>query len=231
MELMDIREEIRRGLLSARDEKYRKFSAGLIPTVAYDSIIGIRIPYLRAYARRLFRDKDVSAFMSELPHAYFEENNLHAFFIEQISDYGECIGAIDLFLPYVDNWSTCDSLRPRVFNTHRTELISDIRRWICSEHSYTVRFGIEMLMVHFLGDNFRTEYADAVASVRSDEYYVNMMIAWYFATALAKNWDDTVRYIEEDTLSEWVHNRTIQKARESYRITPEQKAYLKTLKR
>jgi 3-methyladenine DNA glycosylase AlkD len=169
--------------------------------------------------------------MSELPHAYFEENNLHAFFIEQISDYGECIGAIDRFLPYVDNWSTCDSLRPRVFNTHRTELISDIRCWICSEHSYTVRFGIEMLMVHFLGDNFRTEYADAVVSVRSDEYYVNMMIAWYFATALAKNWDDTVRYIEEDTLSEWVHNRTIQKARESYRITPEQKAYLKTLKR
>lgn len=223
--------EIREELILLGEEKYRDFSVMLIPAVKKESIIGIRIPALRAYANRIYKDAQASEFMRDLPHVYFEENNLHAFLIEKIGDYGECIKELDLFLPYVDNWSTCDSMRPRIFASHKSELIYDIRRWISSEHSYTIRFGIEMLMVHFLGDAFKTEYADAVADIRSDEYYVNMMIAWYFATALAKNWDEAVKYIEKGRLSDWVHNKAIGKATESYRITSDQKAYLRTLKR
>lgn len=222
---------IRSELISLSDEKYRGFSSALMPNVDKERVIGIRIPRLRAYAKQICKEKDICEFMSDLPHAYFEENNLHAFLIEQIKDYGECVRALDIFLPYVDNWATCDSMRPKIFKAHKSELICDIRRWMRSEHPYTVRFGIGMLMIHFLGENFKTEYADEVASVRSDEYYVNMMIAWYFATALSTNWDDVIAYVEGGRLSQWINNKTIQKACESYRINAEQKAYLKTQKR
>lgn len=223
--------EIRAELLSLADTDYRSFSLSLMPTVEKNSVIGIRIPVLRKYAKQINNSMDRDRFMQDLPHAYFEENNLHAFLIEQIADYGECIRALDLFLPYVDNWATCDSMRPRVFKSHKSELLADIRRWMRSKHPYTVRFGIEMLMIHFLGDGFKTEYADAVADIRSDEYYVNMMIAWYFATALATNYSDAIRYIEEDRLSDLVHNKAIQKVLESYRITDRQKEYLRKYRR
>lgn len=223
--------EIREQLRSLSEENYRRFSASLMPSVDAETVIGVRIPILRTYARHIFKDERALDFMRELPHKYFEENNLHAFLVCQIKDYGECVRELDRFLPYVDNWATCDSMRPRVFKSHKSELLADIRRWICSEHPYTVRFGIEMLMIHFLGDGFKTEYADAVADIRSDEYYVNMMIAWYFATALATNWDEVIPYVEGGRLSDLTHNKTIQKAVESYRIDAEGKAYLRTLKR
>lgn len=223
--------EIREQLRSLSEEKYRSFSASLMPSVDAETVIGVRIPILRAYARSIFKDERALDFMRELPHKYFEENNLHAFLICQIKDYGECVCELDRFLPYVDNWATCDSMRPRAFKAHKSELIADIRRWMRSEHPYTVRFGIEMLMVHFLGEHFKREYADAVADIRSNEYYVNMMIAWYFATALATNWDEVLPYVEGGRLSDLTHNKTIQKAVESYRIDAERKAYLRTLKR
>ena len=223
--------KIRSELLSLADIRYRDFSSALMPSVDKARVIGIRIPVLRKYAKALYKSTDGDVFMSDLPHAYFEENNLHAFLICRINDYGECIRRLDAFLPYVDNWATCDSMRPSVFKTHTSELIGDIFRWMSSEHPYTVRFGIEMLMIHFLGDRFKTEYADAVACVRSGDYYVNMMIAWYFATALATNWDDVIPYVEDGRLYGMTHNKTIQKAVESFRIDAERKAYLKTLKR
>ena len=230
MEEMNILAGIRSELLSLGEEKYREFSSGLMPTVDKSRVIGIRIPALRAYAKRIGKRDGISEFLCALPHEYFEENNLHAFLISQINDYGECVRELDRFLPYVDNWATCDSLRPACFKAHKSELIDDIGRWISSEHSYTVRFGIEMLMVHFLGEDFKGEYADKVAAIVSDEYYVNMMIAWYFATALAKNWDGVITYVEDRRLPEQTHNKTIQKAVESYRITEEQKNYLRALR-
>lgn len=213
-------------LLSLKDAEYKAFHSKLMPTIAADRIIGIRIPVLKKLARTLPK-KD---FIAQLPHFYYEENNLHAFMISDL-EWDECIYEVNRFLPHVDNWATCDSLRPKCFAKNRGLLIHEIDRWLISENPYTVRFGIEMLMVHFLGENFKTEYADRVAEIKSCEYYVNMMSAWYFATALAKNYKEIIPYLERGTLDVWVHNKTIQKACESYRISDTQKAYLKKLKK
>ena len=214
-------------LFALQDEKYREFVSKLIPTVDKSTIIGIRTPVLRAYAKKM---ENREAFMKVLPHKYYEENNLHAFLIEQIRDYDECIAALNAFLPYVDNWSTCDSLRPRVLKKEPLRLLARIDDWLDSEHTYTVRFAIQLLMLYYLDDCFDTEFLERVAAIKSDEYYVNMMIAWYFATALAKQYDATLPYLTEKRLSPWVHNKTIQKATESYRITKEQKETLRKLK-
>ncbi len=214
-------------LFSMQDKEYKKFISALLPTVDPETIIGIRTPALRAYAKKMTGRE---AFMRNLPHKYYEENNLHAFLIEQIRDYDACIAALNAFLPYVDNWATCDSMRPRILKKEPVRLLSDIERWLASDHTYTVRFGIQLLMLYYLDENFDPVYLKRVAAIQSGEYYVNMMIAWYFATALAKQYDATLPYIKERRLSPWVHAKTIQKAVESYRITSEQKAVLRKLK-
>ena len=217
-------------LLSMQDTQYKAFHSKLMPTVDENRVIGIRIPALRKLAKEL-RAHEAKAFLQSLPHFYYEENNLHAFLIERIGDYDECIKAVNEFLPFVDNWATCDSLRPKIFKKHLHELLEQIKIWIASNDTYTVRFGLEMLMCYYLDEAFSPEYLTLAASVKSEEYYVNMMLAWFFATALAKQYEATVSYIENNKLDLWVHNKTIQKATESYRITNEQKVYLKTLKR
>ncbi len=218
---------IQKRLFELQDIDYKDFTAKLIPNIDVKTIIGVRTPMLRKLAKEV-SDK---SFLQKLPHKYYEENNFHAFMIADIKDYDECIAEINRFLPCIDNWATCDSLRPKCFLNNRQNLILDVKRWIESKHTYTVRFGIEMLMVHFLDEDFKSEYHDLVLNVKSNEYYVNMMIAWYFATALAKKWDSTVIFLTENRLSPWVHNKTIQKAIESYRITDEKKEYLRNLKR
>ena len=223
--------EIQKELISMQDEEYKEFHARLIPTVNDDTVIGVRMPELRKFAKRLKRDSDVSGFLEDLPHRYYEENNLHALLVAENEDYDECVRELNKFLPYVDNWATCDSLRPKCFKRHRKELEAQIYKWLGSKDTYTIRFAIEMLMVHFLDEDFDERFLEDVASVQSSEYYINMMVAWYFATALAKQYDATVRYLENGKLPVWTHNKTIQKAIESYRITPEQKGYLKGLKR
>ncbi|MDO4545814.1 MAG: DNA alkylation repair protein, partial [Bacillota bacterium] len=220
---------IRERLFSMQDLKYKDFNCKLMPTVDPDTVIGVRTPELRKLAKELAGSEEAEAFLKSLPHEYYDENNLHGFLIEKIKDYDACIAAVDAFLPYVDNWATCDLMSPKVFKTHLPQLLSEIRRWISSDETYTIRFGIEMLMTFYLDDEFSQEYPDMVAKLRSEEYYVNMMIAWYFATALAKQYDAVLPYIREQRLDLWTHNKAIQKAVESRRITDDQKAYLKTL--
>ena len=222
--------EIREHLFSMQDTKYRDFQAKLIPTAEASSVIGVRTPALRKYAAELLRQGDYEVFLSDLPHQYFDENQLHAFVLSGIKDYEICMEELCRFLPYVDNWATCDQMSPKVFKKHKPELLEQIGKWIKSDETYTVRFAIGMLMEHFLDADFDPAYPKMVAAVRSEEYYVNMMIAWYFATALAKQYDAVLPYIEDRKLEVWTHNKTIQKSVESYRITPEQKAYLKRLK-
>ena len=225
-----IEDEIREGLFLWRDSKYRDFQSRLIPTAAPESIIGVRTPDLRKYAKELLKRREIEAFLQKLPHRYFDENQLHAFLLSEMKDYGRCIEAVNAFLPYVDNWATCDQLSPKVFKKHRGELLPQIMNWMGSEHSYTVRFAIGMLMQHFLEEDFDLSYPKIVLEHRSEEYYINMMRAWYFATALAKQYDAVLPMIEERGLDPWTQNKTIQKAVESYRITDEQKLYLKSLK-
>ena len=228
------KDRIREELFAMQDKKYRDFQAKLIPTVDPETVIGVRTPQLRKLAKRLYKETDpaeLEVFLKELPHKYFDENQLHAFLISEEKDYDRCVAQINDFLPYIDNWATCDQLSPKVFKKHRGELLNNIKEWINSDRTYTIRFGIGMLMQHFLDDDFDPAYPETVAQVRSEEYYVNMMIAWYFATALAKQYDTAITYIEGQKLDVWTHNKAIQKARESYRVTPEQKEYLKTLKR
>ncbi len=222
-------ERLHKDLYLMQDTDYKAFHARLIPNIDPDRIIGIRTPVLRKFATT-FSEKEATEFMRELPHKYYEENNLHAFLIEHISDFDKTIYEIDRFLPYVDNWATCDSMRPAVLATDKERLLAKIREWLKSEHTYTVRYGIEMLMCHYLDDDFEIEYADAVSNINSDEYYINMMIAWYFATALAKKFDAIIPYIEQRRLPRWTHNKAIQKAIESLRITDKQKDCLKQLK-
>ena len=224
-------EEIRTQLFSMQDLKYRDFQSKLIPTVEYDMVIGVRTPELRKYAKQLVKTDGISEFLRELPHAYFDENQLHAFIISEIKDYEKCLQEVEIFLPYVDNWATCDQMSPTVFKKHKEELLRNIRKWLASDKTYTVRFAIEMLMKHFLEEDFTIEYPEMVAKIRSDEYYINMMIAWYFATALAKQYEAVVPFIEHRCLDVWTHNKAIQKSVESYRITGEQKEYLRSLKR
>lgn len=222
--------QIRERLFEMQDPGYRDFHAALIPNVDKEKIIGVRTPALRKYARELRGSAEAEEFLCALPHEYYDENNLHGMLISEIKDYADCVAALDRFLPHVDNWATCDLTSPKVFKKHRAALIADIRRWIASGETYTVRFGMEMLMTHFLDEDFKEEYLAWVADVRSEEYYVRMMQAWYFATALAKQYEAAVVYIEQRRLESWTHNKAIQKARESFRVSDERKAYLKTLK-
>lgn len=217
-------------LLSLRDEKNAAFAAKLTPNIPKETIFGIRLPILRAYAKELFKSAEAERFLRELPHRYFDENNLHAFLLMCNKDFSACMEAVETFLPYVDNWATCDSLRPSCFKKNLPALHKKAEVWIRSAHTYTVRFGIGMLMCHFLGDAFSENDLALVASVRSEEYYIHMMIAWYFATALAKRYDETLPYIEKRLLDDRTHRKTIQKALESYRIDDDRKAYLKTLR-
>ena len=217
-------------LFSKQDIKYRDFQAPLFPNLEKERMIGVRTPELKRLAKELYGSETANKFIETLPHYYFDENQLHAFLISLIKDYQTCLNEVDRFLPYIDNWGTCDQLSPKVFAKHKDELIATVKKWLKSKHTYTVRFAIGVLMQHYLDESFKEEYMEMVASIRSEEYYINMMIAWYFATALAKQWDATIKYIEEKKLSPWVHNKTIQKAVESYRVTDEQKIYLKSLK-
>ena len=225
-----ITDEIRETLLAHQDIPYRDFQMKLIPECSPDAFIGVRTPQLRALARQLLPREDIGQFLESLPHALFDENQLHAFLISGIRDFRACLDAVDRFLPYVDNWATCDQLTPGVFKKHHLELLDPIRRWIGDRHTYTIRFGIRMLMNHFLDEDFLPAYPDMVAAISSEEYYVRMMIAWYFATALAKQYDSILPYFTHPVLDIWTHNRAIQKALESYRIDDTRKAFLKTLK-
>lgn len=221
---------IQERLFALQDKEYAAFQAKLTPGVPEETFIGVRVPEARKLAKVYSKEAESETFLTQLPHKYYDENMLHGLLISEVKDYEKCIALTDAFLPYVDNWAVCDIMSPKVFKKNKEELMKKIVEWSASEHTYTCRFGLEMLMSHFLDDDFQKEYLEIPASVQSEEYYVNMMIAWFFATALAKQWDDVIPYIEEKRLSPWVHNKTIQKARESYRITAEQKEYLKTLK-
>ena len=223
-------EAIRAELFSLQDPGYREMQIRILPTVKAERIIGVRTPELRRMAKEQAGRAETGAFLGSLPHRYFEEDQLHAFLISGMKDYAACLRELERFLPYVDNWATCDQMSPKVFRKHRTELLESIQRWMASEQTYTVRFGIGMLMEHYLDEDFDPVYPEMAASVRSEEYYVNMMTAWYFATALAKQYEAVLPFIENRRLDAWTHNKAIQKAAESYRITPEQKEYLKTLK-
>ncbi len=223
-------EEIRKRLFELQDTKYRDFQGKLIPNIDLETVIGVRTPELRKFAKEILKSRDYADFLQNVPHKYFDENQLHAFLISGMKDYGECLDALCKFLPYVDNWATCDQMSPKVFKKHRPELLPKIKAWIGSAETYTIRFAVGMLMEHFLDEDFSDEYPEMVSKLRSDEYYVNMMIAWYFATALAKQYDAILPYIEQHKLDVWTHNKAIQKSVESYRITEEQKEYLKTLK-
>ncbi|MBE5865124.1 MAG: DNA alkylation repair protein [Lachnospiraceae bacterium] len=230
---INTRSFIQQQLFDLQDEEYKAFHSKLMPTIHPDVIIGVRTPALRKLAKTLLKTNatDIREFMSVLPHTYYEENNLHAFCIEGIRDYDECIRALDLFLPFVDNWATCDCMVPKILAKYPEHLLPQINKWLDSEHTYTVRYAMGLLMRYFLDEQFKEEYLALVAGVESEEYYINMMRAWYFATALAKQYDTTLPWLIENRLDIWTHNKTIQKAVESYRITKEQKDYLKTLKR
>lgn len=224
-------EDIRKRLFELQDFEYKAFHSKLIPDVDPDTVIGVRTPVLRKLAKELEGTEAAKAFIKELPHVYYEENNLHGFLVEGIKDYEACIDALDKFLPYVDNWATCDMIAPKVFKKHLDKLERDIERWLRSERTYMVRFAICMLLKHFLDDRFESRFLDMVVAVKSDEYYINMVRAWYFATALAKQYEKTFPYIKGERLDVWTHNKVIQKARESFRLNQEQKELLKSMKR
>ena len=222
--------ELQTTLFGLQDLKYRDFHSRLMPGIDKDTIIGIRTPVLRKFAKEFAGTTEAETFLQELPHQYYEENNLHMMLLAGIRDYEKCVCEVERFLPYINNWATCDSPAPKCFAKHKEELLPKIRTWMVSDHTYTIRYGIEMLMNLYLEEDFKPEYPKLAAAVQSEEYYVNMMIAWYFATALAKQWDAVIPYLEQRKLSPWVHRKTIQKAVESYRITDEQKIYLKSLR-
>ena len=224
------KKDLHNKLHDLKDLKYRDMQIKIVPTIAAESVIGVRTPELRALAKELLKSGGYKAFLRELPHKYFEENQLQAFIISGIKDLDECMDELDMFLPYVDNWATCDQMSPKIFKKHKDILFLHIEEWIQSQKTYTVRFGIKMLMEHFLEEDFDLKYPNIVAELRSNEYYVNMMIAWYFATALAKQYDSIIPLIEEKKLDDWTHNKAIQKSIESRWITQEQKEYLRSLK-
>ncbi len=222
--------EIREKLFSLRDEKYADFTSGLIPTLPREKFIGVRTPLLRSLAKEIYRSGDYRDFLSDLPHKYYEEDNLHGFIICQMKDIGECTTELRRFIPFTDNWATNDCTRPPLLKKHPEEAFSLASEYLQSKDTYILRYGIGLLLTYFLDEHFDESHLKAVSEIKSDEYYVNMMIAWYFATALAKQYESTLPYIESRVLSPWVHNKTIQKAVESYRISEDEKSYLKTLK-
>ena len=222
--------EIQRQLFKNQEIKYRDFQAKLLPTLEAQTVIGVRTPILRRFAKTLYREHDFTDFLNDLPHKYFDENQLHAFLICEMKDFDLCADALNQFLPYVDNWATCDQMSPKIFKKHKERLLEYIKIWLVSSKTYTVRFAVGMLMQHFLDEDFKLEYPRMISAIRSEEYYINMMIAWYFATALAKQYEAVFPFLEEKHLDKWTHNKAIQKALESYRISEEQKRYLRTLK-
>lgn len=222
---------IQKSLFELQDEKYKRFQCRLLPTILPEAVIGVRTPALRRLAKKLAKTPEAEAFLQILPHRYYDENNLHGFLIESIKEYDTCIAALNAFLPYVDNWATCDLMSPKVLRNHLNELAEQIRIWLASDQVYTIRFGIGMLIRYYLGDMFEPEHPELVASVQSQEYYVNMAVAWYFSAALAEQYDAVLPFIEQRRLDIWTHNKAIQKAVESGRMTEEQKAYLKMRKR
>lgn len=217
-------------LFSLQDCEYAAFQTKLTPGIPAEAFIGVRVPELRKLAKEIVKEGNFEEFLKELPHKYYDENMLHGMIISEIKDYDYCIAEVEKFLPYIDNWAVCDTLSPKVFKKNRTRLIEKVKEWSASDKVYTCRFGMGTLMGHFLDTDFKPEYLEIPAVIRSDEYYVNMMTAWFFATALAKQWEATIPYIENNRLDVWTHNKTIQKARESFRITDEQKEYLKSLR-
>lgn len=222
--------EIEKLLFENQDLTYREFQAKLTPTVDISQMIGVRTPILRQIAKTVFKSGEYEDFLNELPHKYYDEYNLHGFIISELKDYDKTVAYLEKFLPYVNNWATCDLLSPKCFKKNRDKLKIQIDKYLSSNEPFTIRFGIEMIMSHYLDEDFDEKFLEKVSTIRSEEYYVNMMIAWYFATALAKQYDKTVVYVENKSLDKWTHNKTIQKAVESYRITDEQKEYLRSLK-
>ena len=223
---MNVEEE----LFKLQDKKYQKLQVNLVPNVDKEKIIGVRVPEIRKLAKKYKNDDSVNEFLKELPHKYYDENLLHGLIISEIKDYDRCIEEVEMFLPYVDNWAVCDTMSPKIFAKNKDKLIIMIKKWIKSSELYTCRFGIRMLMNHFLKDDYKDEYLELPAAIHTDEYYLKMMVAWFYATALAYRWDDTIKYLDEKKLDKWTHNKTIQKAIESYRITDSQKEYLRKIK-
>lgn len=217
-------------LFESQDLGYKEFQSKLIPNIDKDTVIGVRTPQLRKFAKEFAKNPLAQDFLQIIPHHYYEENNIHGLLIENIRDFDRVVFELDRFLPYIDNWATCDIISPKIFKKHLPELIVKINEWIKSGDTYTIRFALKMLMSFYLDSEFKPEYLSLASVIKSDEYYVNMMIAWFFATALAKQYDETIKYIENKKLPQWAHNKAIQKAVESYRITDEQKDYLRTLK-
>lgn len=222
--------EIKKILFKYQDKKYQKFESSLIPNVEKKLIIGVKTPILKNMAKEIIKADLSDKYIKMLPHKYFEENQIHSFIISESKDFDECIKNINHFLKYVDNWATCDQLCPKIFKKNKNQLLIHIKKWINIKKTYYIRFGIKMLMSYFLDEDFDKKYLKMVSIIKSDEYYVNMMIAWYFATALAKQYDDTIVYLEKYKLSPWVHNQTIKKAIESYRVSEKNKKYLRSLK-
>ena len=218
-------------LIKHGDPEFRDFQSKLVPNVPIETMIGVRTPDMRAIAKELHGTKEGEEFLASLPHKYYEENVIHFFMIALIKDFDQCIRATEQFLPYVDCWPVSDQSSPKVFKKYHEKLLPYVKKWIDSEHVYTARFGIRMLMNEYLGEDFQEEYLQWVAAKEGEDYYLKMMVAWYFATALAKQYDASVRYIEQNKLEVWTHNKAIQKAVESFRVTDEHKAWLKSLKR
>lgn len=230
MQKYSICSEIQERLFSLKDEKYAAFQAKLMPGVDTNKIIGVRTPELRKLAKEYKKHPEIEEFLNDLPHEYYDERNLHGFIISECKDYDQTLQYLDEFLPHVDNWATCDLLSPKVFKKNHEKLSKDVATWVDSDAIYTKRFGIEMIMSHFLDQDFMPEWLPKIAAIRSEEYYINMMVAWFFTTALAKQWESVIPFIEKQTMDRWTHNKTIQKAIESNRITDEQKMYLRGLK-
>ena len=217
-------------LLSYQDEHYKEFQSKLVPNIDKETIIGVRTPQIRGIVKEIFGTEEATIFLQTLPHQYYEENLIHFFLISKIKDFNECVREVERFLPYINCWPVCDQATPLVFKKNHDTLLPLIKKWIKSKHVYTARFGIRMLMNEFLNDDFKDEYLELVSSKSGDDYYLKMMIAWFFATALAKQYDATIKYIENRCLDPWIHKKTIQKAIESYRVSDEHKEYLKTFR-
>ena len=217
-------------LMKYQDLEYRDFQSRIVPNIDKKTIIGVRTPQMREIVKDIYGTDEATKFIKKLPHKYYEENLVHFFLISKIKVFDECVKEVERFLPYIDCWPVCDQSSPTVFKKHHDKLLPLIKKWIDSDHIYTSRFGMRILMNEFLDKDFREEYLEWVASKKSEDYYLKMMVAWYFATALAKQYDATIKYIENKKLDPWVHQKTIQKAIESFRVSDEHKAYLRTLK-
>lgn len=226
-----LKTQLQEKLFNLQDIEYKAFHSKLMPTVNPDAVIGIRTPVLRKFSDEFYKTNEANAFLKNLPHKYYEENNLHAFLLEKITDYNTLIKELNIFLPFVDNWATCDMMKPKIFKKHKPLLIKDIEKWLKSKNTYEVRYGIVCLMTYFIESDFKKEYLNWIVDIKSDEYYINMARAWFFATALTKQYNSTVKIIENKMLDKWTHNKAIQKACESYQVADEQKENLRKLKR